>query len=91
MGKLLAVQVALRLVEMTLFKIFIDWHYVKNKGDCQKMVKATHAILKHYCSTAENPCHEDTYAHKILAPGWGREGEILFGWNILGPPQDPGK
>lgn len=30
-----------------------------NKGDAEKMSKATHAILKHYSSTPENPRHED--------------------------------
>lgn len=30
-----------------------------NKGDAKKMSKATHAILKHYSSTPEEPKHDD--------------------------------
>ena len=30
-----------------------------NKGDAKAMSKATHAILKHYASTPEQPRHED--------------------------------
>ena len=30
-----------------------------NKNNVKEMAKATRAILKHYSSTVENPCHED--------------------------------
>ena len=31
----------------------------KNKGNAENMSRATHAILKHYSSTAEHPKHDD--------------------------------
>lgn len=30
-----------------------------NKGSASDMAKATHAILKHYSSSPDNPCHDD--------------------------------
>lgn len=39
-----------------------------NKGDAKKMSKATHAILKHYSSTPEEPMHDDCPQFLVQLP-----------------------
>lgn len=49
----------LTIARIDTFQSFYGKAIRENKGDAAKMSKATHAILKHYSSTPENPRHED--------------------------------
>ena len=58
-----------------------------NKGSAKAMSKATHAILKHYSSTPENPRHEDCPTGKDSWCSYNRDAAT--GENTHVPIQDP--
>lgn len=58
-----------------------------NKGNATAMSKATHAILKHYSSTPENPRHEDCPSGNESWCSYNRD--LATGQTTHCPIQDP--
>ena len=57
------------------------------KGDSSGMSRATHAILKHYSSTLENPNHEDCPPGKNSWCSYNRD--VASGTNYHQPIKNP--
>lgn len=59
----------------------------KNKGDAAAMSKAAHAILKHYSSSLDNPCHEDCPQGRESWCSYNRD--LATGQSTHRPIKDP--